>query len=52
MVIKTNGATPSRIYRRQDGTDTDVIDIISNSRSTKALIKDDIGGRIVYKDSN
>ena len=50
-MIKTKGATPSRISRRQSGTDSDVIKIIGNIRSTKALIKCGHGGRIRSRDS-
>ena len=50
--IKSKGAVPTRISRRQGGNDSEVIKLSGNNRSTKALIKDGRAGRIKSSDSN
>ena len=50
--IKYKGAVPTRISRRQGGNDSEVIKLSGNNRSTKALIRGDMAGRIKSSDSN
>ena len=50
--IKSKGATPTRISRRQNGNDSDVINLSGNNRSTNALIRGGWAGIIKSSDSN
>ena len=50
--IKSKGAAPTRISRRQGGNDSEVIKLSGNNRSTKALIRGGMTGRIKSSDSN
>ena len=50
--VKAKGATPSIMSLRQGEIDIDVIKIIGYTRSSKALIKDDMGGRVICRDNN
>ena len=50
--IKSKGAAPTRISRRQDGNDSKVIHLSGNNRSTKSLIRGGMAGRIKSSDSN
>ena len=50
--IKSKGAAPTRISRRQGGNDSEVIKLSGNNRSTKALIRGGMAGRIKSSDSN
>ena len=50
--IKSKGAAPTRISRRQGGNDSEVIKLSGNNRSTKALIRGGWAGRIKSSDSN
>ena len=50
--VKSKGATPTRISRRQGGNDSEVIKLSGNNHSTKALIKGGRAGRIKSSDSN
>ena len=50
--VKTKGATPSIMSLRQGEIDVDAIKIIGYTRSSKALIKGDMGGRVIFRDNN
>ena len=50
--IKSKGAAPTRISRRQGGKDSEVIKLSGNNCSTKALIKGGMVGIIKSSNSN